>query len=208
MSNNKNLSHLTGRLTDRPTEGQTNSQRSFTRFNLAVSRNYKNKNGEYDVDFIPCKAYRNSADYLIKYGDRGDTVSLAGEIRQDRWTDQQGNNRSYVYVLVDDASIIAHPQRNQESRRHYESQQQSYQQGNQGYPQQQPQQAPQQPQGQPQQQELATGNGGWDQTGAGQKRLQTQQNDQPVEINDDALPFNQGGQNNDSNVTNEDDLPF
>lgn len=188
----QNICAFVGRLTDKPAGGQTNNQRPYARFSVAVQRNFKNQNGDYDADFINCTTFGHSADYLMQYGGQGDTVSVSGELRQNHWTDQQGNNRSDLQVVANQVSIIAHPQRNQESRRRYESQQQSYQQGNQGYPQQQAQQAPQQPQGQPQgyhQQELATGNGGWDQTGAGRKRQQTQQNDQPVEINEDSLPF-------------------
>lgn len=189
----QNICAFVGRLTDKPAGGQTrNNNRSSARFDVAVQRNYKNQNGDYDADFIKCWVFGHGADYLMQYAGQGDTVSVSGELRQNRWTDQQGNKRSELYVLADQVSIIAHPQRNQESRRHYESQQQSYQQGNQGYPQQQAQQAPQQPQGQPQgyhQQELNTGGNGWDQTGAGQRRKQTQQNDQPVDINEDSLPF-------------------
>lgn len=114
-----------GRLTDQPAEGRSNNDQSSAKFSLAVPRNYKNKNGDYDVDFIPFWAYGHSADYLLQYAGKGDTVSVRGELRQNRWTDEQGNKHSYLYVKADEVSIIAHPQRNQESRRHYESQQQS-----------------------------------------------------------------------------------
>ena len=195
-----------GRLTDQPAEGRRNNDQSSAKFSLAVQRNYKNKNGDYDVDFIPCWAYGHSADYLLQYGGKGDTVSIRGELRQNRWTDEQGNKHSYLYVKADEVSIVAHPQKNQVSRRHYESQQQSYQNNR---PPQGQQQAPQQPKHE--QQSMNTGND-WSDTSAGQKREQLdQQNNQPVEINDDALPFNTQHANDDhqqSEVTDSDDLPF
>lgn len=186
-----NVDAKIGRLTDKPAEGRRNNDQSSAKFSLAVQRNYKNKDGDYDVDFIPCWAYGHSADYLLKYGGKGDTVSVLGELRQNRWTDEQGNKHSYLYVKANEVSIVAHPQKSQVSRRHYESQQQSYQNNQQPeqppQDQQQPQQAPQQPQYE--QQTMNTGNS-WSDTSAGQKREQlNQQNDQPVEINDDALPF-------------------
>ena len=198
-----------GRLTDQPAEGRRNNDQSSAKFSLAVQRTYKNKNGDYDVDFIPCWAYGHSADYLLQYGGKGDTVSIRGELRQNRWTDEQGNKHSYLYVKADEVSIVAHPQKNQVSRRHYESQQQSYQNNRPPQDQQQPQQAPQQPKHE--QQSMNTGND-WSDTSAGQKREQLdQQNNQPVEINDDALPFNTQHANDDhqqSEVTDSDDLPF
>ena len=181
----QNICAFVGRLTDKPAGGQTNNQRPYARFSVAVQRNFKNQNGKYDADFINCTVFGHSADYLMQYGGQGDTVSVSGELRQNHWTDQQGNNRSDLQVVANQVSIIAHPQRNQESRRHYESQQQSYQ-NNQQPPQGQ-QQTPQQ--SQYEQQSMGTDNG-WSNTSAGQKREQlNQQNDQPVEINDDALPF-------------------
>ena len=198
-----------GRLTDQPAEGRRNNDQSSAKFSLAVQRTYKNKNGDYDVDFIPCWAYGHSADYLLQYGGKGDTVSIRGELRQNRWTDEQGNKHSYLYVKADEVSIVAHPQKNQVSRRHYESQQQSYQNNRPPQDQQQPQQAPQQPKHE--QQSMNTGND-WSDTSACQKREQLdQQNNQPVEINDDALPFNTQHANDDhqqSEVTDSDDLPF
>lgn len=204
---------FTGRLTDQPAEGPKNKGRTSAKFSVAVSRNYKNKDGEYDVDFIPCWANGHSADYLLQYAGKGDTVSVDSKIYQRRWTDEQGNKHSYLYVQADDVSIVAHPQKNQVSRRHYEAQQQSYQNNQQPeqppQDQQQPQQAPQQPKHE--QQSMNTGND-WSDTSAGQKREQLdQQNNQPVEINDDALPFNTQHANDDhqqSEVTDSDDLPF
>lgn len=188
----QNVCAFVGRLTDRPAEGGNgNTNTRLANFTVAVQRNFKNRDGDYDADFIKCTVFGNGADYLLKYGDKADTVSVSGELRQNRWTDQQGNKHSYLYIHVNNVSIVAHPQKNQVSRRHYEAQQQSYQNNQQPeqppQDQQQPQQAPQQPQYE--QQTMNTGND-WSDTSAGQKREQlNQQNDQPVEINDDALPF-------------------
>lgn len=178
-----NLCAFSGRLTDKPSGGETNNGRSFARFSIAVRRNYKNGNGDYDADFINCVAFSGAADYMMKYGNKGDKVNVSGELHNNNWTDQNGNDRRDQQLTVRDIEIVAHPQKNQVSRRHYESQQQSYQQGSQGYPQQQPQQAPQQVQ-------------------------QPQASNTPTEISDASLPFNHGSQANNRNMTNEDDLPF
>lgn len=202
-----NLCVFSGRLTDKPSGGSTNNGRSFARFSIAVRRNYKNANGDYDADFINCVAFSGAADYLMKYGNKGDKVNVSGELHNNNWTDQNGNDRRDQQLTVRDIEIVAHPQKNQVSRRHYESQQQSYQNNQQPSPP-QGQQQPQQPQYE--QQTMNTGNS-WSDTSAGRKREQVnEQNDQSVEINDDALPFNtqQDKQPQQPEGMSSDDLPF
>lgn len=201
-----NLCVFSGRLTDKPSGGSTNNGRSFARFSIAVRRNYKNANGDYDADFINCVAFSGAADYLMKYGNKGDKANVSGELHNNNWTDQNGNDRRDQQLTARDIEIVAHPQKSQVSRRHYEGQQQSYQ-NSQQPSQPQGQQQPQQPQYE--QQTMNTGNS-WSNTSAGQKRQQAQQNDQPVEINDGALPFQTKPEppQSEQPVTNSDDLPF
>uniref|UniRef100_F1LGM2 Single-stranded DNA-binding protein n=1 Tax=Ascaris suum TaxID=6253 RepID=F1LGM2_ASCSU len=71
---------LTGRLTNDPELNYYNGEKSVCYFTIAVNRNYKNANGEYEADFIKCKAYRNSAEYLAKYVNKGDLVGVVGSI--------------------------------------------------------------------------------------------------------------------------------
>lgn len=71
---------LTGRLTKTVKLKYYNDEKSVCYFTIAVNRNYKNANGEYDADFINCKAYRNTAEYLAKYCSKGDLVGVVGSI--------------------------------------------------------------------------------------------------------------------------------
>ena len=45
---------------------------------VAVKRDYKNAQGEYDSDFINIVLWGSQADYLTKYGKKGDRVELVG----------------------------------------------------------------------------------------------------------------------------------
>lgn len=107
-----NQCNFSGRLTNDPTGGQTNNGRSYANFSIAVQRNYKNASGEYDADFIKCGSFNSTADYLTKYGHKGDTVNVSGELHNNNWTDQQGNNRHDLQLTVHEAEIVAHPKRN------------------------------------------------------------------------------------------------
>lgn len=55
---------LTGRLTHEPECSFIPGSKTLVcKFNLAVSRDFKNKNGEYDTDFIPIELFGQSAEY-------------------------------------------------------------------------------------------------------------------------------------------------
>lgn len=71
---------LTGRLTKDAELKYYNGEKNVCYFTIAVNRNYKNANGKYDADFINCKAYRNTAEYLAKYVNKGDLVGVVGSI--------------------------------------------------------------------------------------------------------------------------------
>ena len=98
---------ICGRLT-RDIEIRTFDSGSKTaNFSLAVQRNFKNKDGEYEADFINCDAWGAIVDFLSKYFKKGDFVVAGGELRTRKWTDDSGNNRSTTYVAVSNVTSVA-----------------------------------------------------------------------------------------------------
>ena len=51
------------------------------RYTLAVKRNFKNKDGDYDADFIPCVVFGVSAEFAQKYFRKGMLVGITGRIQ-------------------------------------------------------------------------------------------------------------------------------
>ena len=49
-------------------------------FNLAVQRNYKANDGNYESDFISCKAFGNTANFIHNYFKKGDAIELEGRL--------------------------------------------------------------------------------------------------------------------------------
>ena len=66
---------LVGRLTDTQTTNQT------TTITLAVSRSYKNTNGEYETDFIPVEIPHTIAQSTLDYLHKGDVIGVKGRIQ-------------------------------------------------------------------------------------------------------------------------------
>ena len=96
---------LMGRLTAIPELKRTQSGTSVTSFNIAVDRNYQKQGEEKKTDFITCVAWRNTADFITKWFGKGDTIAVTGEIQTRNYEDKNGNKRTAVEVLVNQASF-------------------------------------------------------------------------------------------------------
>lgn len=50
---------------------------------IAVRRNYKNPNGEYDSDFIPVTIWQGVAPQICELCKKGDAIGIKGTVRYD-----------------------------------------------------------------------------------------------------------------------------
>jgi single-strand DNA-binding protein len=76
-----------------------------TSFSLAVQRNYKNKDGEYECDFINCQARNGTADLLFKYFRKGDFCPIVGELRTRKY-EKDGVNHTVTFVAVNSITFV------------------------------------------------------------------------------------------------------
>ena len=67
---------LMGRLTHEPELKQTPSGIYTTQFTVAVERDYADKNGERQTDFISCVAWRTTAEFISKYFSKGSMIAV------------------------------------------------------------------------------------------------------------------------------------
>ena len=79
---------------------------SIARTSIAVDRDYKNKEGKYDTDFIPISALGKSAEFLDKYFSKGDTIAITGSIRTGSYTNKDGQKVYTTDVAVDKISFV------------------------------------------------------------------------------------------------------
>lgn len=94
---------LTGRLTAVPDLKTTTSGINVTTFSLAVQRNYKNADGSYGTDFINCVAWRNQADFITRFFEKGQLITVVGSLTSRNYEDKMGNKRTAIEVVVDEA---------------------------------------------------------------------------------------------------------
>lgn len=76
-----NQTVLVGRLVSDPQINETENGAKITVITLAVSRSFKNANGEYETDFIECALYKGIAENTTQYCKKGDLVGIKGRLQ-------------------------------------------------------------------------------------------------------------------------------
>ena len=98
------LNHINimGRMTRDPELRRTGSGVAVASFTLAVDRDFSGKdNGEKEVDFIDCVAWRNTGEFVSKYFTKGQMAVASGRLQIRSWTDKDGNKRRTAEVVAD-----------------------------------------------------------------------------------------------------------
>lgn len=70
---------LVGRLVDDVKVEEVEGKKR-TVLTLAVSRSYKNTNGEYETDFVDCVLWNGVAENTAEYCHKGDIIGIKGRI--------------------------------------------------------------------------------------------------------------------------------
>lgn len=102
---NLNKVILGGRLTADPELKQTTSGIPVCSFSVAVNRR-RSGEGEQQVDFINCQAWRQTAEFLSRYFRKGSSVCIVGSIQTRSWTDQNNQKRYATEVVADEISFV------------------------------------------------------------------------------------------------------
>lgn len=98
------LNHIVimGRLTRDPELRYTQSQTPVASFTVAVDRDFGSRDGgEKQTDFIDCVAWRQTAEFVSKYFQKGSMAVVSGRLQIRDWTDREGNKRRSAEINVD-----------------------------------------------------------------------------------------------------------
>lgn len=95
-----NTVNLVGRLTKDVELKQYDGGNSFARFSVAVQRQFKNKSGDYEADFINCVSFGKTAEFLEKYFAKGQWIGITGKLQSKKW-DEDGTTRYGMEVIAD-----------------------------------------------------------------------------------------------------------
>lgn len=92
---------IMGRLTAAPELRYTQQNTPVASFTLAVDRDFQSGGSEKQTDFIPCVAWRGTAEFVSKYFTKGSMAAVSGRLQLRDWTDKDGNKRRTAEVVAD-----------------------------------------------------------------------------------------------------------
>lgn len=101
-----NKTVLIGRLTKEPNAKQLTTGTYVASYTLAVNRNFKNKNGEREADFIPMVAWGKTAELCGQYLHKGMLIAVSGRIQTRTYVDDDGKTRYVTEVVAEEIVFL------------------------------------------------------------------------------------------------------
>ena len=75
---------------------------------LAMRNDFKNKDGEYDTEFINFSAWGTTAEYLKKYAKKGNKVLIEGRISTRSYDKQDGSKAYITEVIAEKVELLTY----------------------------------------------------------------------------------------------------
>ena len=92
---------LQGRIVNDIDVKTTPSGASVCTFRIAVDRDFKNRDGQKETDFVTIVAWKNTAEFVYKYFGKGRLILIEGRLQMRNYTDRDGNKRTSAEVVAD-----------------------------------------------------------------------------------------------------------
>jgi len=99
---------ITGRLTADPELRQSQSGVASCKFTVACDRRFADKNtGKREADFISCLAFKNTAEFISRYFNKGKMIAVEGTLRTGSYKDKKHDDVTHYTtdVLVDNVEF-------------------------------------------------------------------------------------------------------
>ena len=97
------LNHITvmGRLTRDPEVRILSNNVTLTQFTVAVDRDYQKAGAEKQTDFITCRAWCQTAEFIDRHFRKGQMIVIEGSLESSKWKDEQdGSPRTSWFIKV------------------------------------------------------------------------------------------------------------
>ena len=104
---------LMGNLTRDVEMRTTPSGQTVANFSLAVSRSWKDQNGQAQeqTSFINCVAWGKVGEIIAQYTSKGSPLLVSGRLDQRSYEDKDGNKRTVSECIADDVQFLGGPRR-------------------------------------------------------------------------------------------------
>ena len=106
-----------GRLTADPELRTTNTGTSVTSFSIAVERKYQS-NGQREADFFPVVAWRQNAEFICRYFQKGSMIAIQGYLQNRKYEAADSTMRTVTEIVVEQVSFCGNKTENSGTTRY------------------------------------------------------------------------------------------
>ena len=104
---NFNLAVLEGRLVSDPELRYTQSGTPLCKFSIANNNDYfKDDELQKQVNFVDVTTWAKLAERCNEYLKKGSRIIINGRLKQDRWQDDNGGNRSKISIVGNQVQFL------------------------------------------------------------------------------------------------------
>lgn len=100
-----NIVVISGNLT-KDTEYRSFDNGGISTSSIAVSRDYKSKDGEKETDFFIVKAFGKTAEIANNYGKKGEKAIVTGRLETRNYEDKTGVKRYITEIIAQSIEFI------------------------------------------------------------------------------------------------------
>ena len=97
---------LVGRIARTPETKVTENGKKYSTLTLAVPRNYKNQNGEYDTDFLDCTLWAAVAESTSEYCQTGDMIGVKGRVQTRIIETPEGTKKKKTEIIAEKVTFL------------------------------------------------------------------------------------------------------
>ena len=97
---------LVGRIARTPETKTAENGKKYATLTLAVPRNYKNSNGEYDTDFLDCTLWSSVAESTSEYCKTGDMIGVKGRVQSRIVESPDGQKRRKTEIVAERVTFL------------------------------------------------------------------------------------------------------
>lgn len=121
-----NVVAIMGRLVADPELRTTQQGTNVCTFRIAFERNFAKQGEQRQADFIDIVAWRQQAEFVSKYFQKGSMIAIDGSLQTRQYQDKQGNNRTAVEVVANNISFAGAKAADKPAAASYDQQTRNY----------------------------------------------------------------------------------
>lgn len=99
---------------------QTNSGTAVVEFSIAVKREFKSANGNYESDFFNCVSYGKTAELISQYVKQGDLFGIEGKLQTRNYTNKEGRKIYVTEIIVEKVEFLQPKKQEEEQTPNFE----------------------------------------------------------------------------------------